>query len=155
MAFAKLGEGDKAAALFAMLNPIHHARTPAEVERYKVEPYVVAADIYSVEPHIGRGGWTWYTGSAGWMYRAGIESILGIFREGGFLVVDPCIPAAWPGFSATVKLDSTRYDICVEMPSHRCRGVSFATLDGVNIPCAKGRVHVALDGATHQLQISI
>jgi cyclic beta-1,2-glucan synthetase len=155
MAFAKLGEGDKAAALFAMLNPIHHACTPAEVERYKVEPYVVAADIYSVEPHIGRGGWTWYTGSAGWMYRAGIESILGIFREGGFLVVDPCIPAAWPGFSATVKLDSTRYDIRVEMPSHRCRGVSFATLDGVSILCAKGRIRVALDGATHQLQISI
>jgi cyclic beta-1,2-glucan synthetase len=78
MAFAALGEGDKAAALFAMLNPINHARTRADVHRYKVEPYVIAADIYSTAPHVGRGGWTWYTGSAGWMQRAGVESMLGL-----------------------------------------------------------------------------
>ena len=92
------GDGDKAAALFSLLNPVNHARTPMEVDRYKVEPYVVAADVYSVAPHVGRGGWTWYTGSAGWMYRAGVEGILGIRREGDFLVIDPCIPDAWPGF---------------------------------------------------------
>lgn len=88
MAFAKLGEGDKAGSLFSLLNPINHARTPAEIGRYKVEPYVVAADVYSVTPHVGRG-WTWYTGAAGWMYRAGIEGILGIRCEGRFLVINP------------------------------------------------------------------
>jgi len=84
-----MGSAHKAAELFALVNPINHARTPEEVERYKVEPYVVAADVYSVTPHVGRGGWTWYTGSAGWMYRAGVEGILGIRKEGAFLVVAP------------------------------------------------------------------
>ncbi len=155
LAFAKLGAGEKAAELFALLNPINHARTPEGAERYKVEPYVVAADVYSVSPHVGRGGWTWYTGSAGWMYRAGIEGILGIRREGAFLVVDPCIPAAWPGFEATVKMGSARYDIRVETPSRRCRGVSHAVLDGVPIECADGRVRVRMDGGNHSLLISI
>ena len=82
MAFAALGEGDKAAALFSLLNPINHARTRADVHRYKVEPYVVAADVYAAAPHVGRGGWTWYTGSAGWMQRAGVESILGLRLRG-------------------------------------------------------------------------
>jgi cyclic beta-1,2-glucan synthetase len=108
LAYAKLGAGDQAQALFALLNPINHARTPAEVERYKVEPYVIAADVYSVPPHVGRGGWTWYTGSAAWMYRAGIEGILGIRREGDRIVVDPCIPADWPGFEATIQLGRSR-----------------------------------------------
>ena len=95
MAFAALGEGDKAAELFAMLNPINHARTRADVHRYKVEPYVVCADIYSTPPHVGRGGWTWYTGSAGWLQRAGVESLLGLRFCGEAIVVDPCIPKAW------------------------------------------------------------
>ncbi len=155
LAFAKLGAGDKAAELFALINPINHARTPEESERYKVEPYVVAADVYSVSPHVGRGGWTWYTGSAAWMYRAGMEGILGIRREGASLVVDPCIPAAWPGFDATVRLGATCYDIRVENPSHRCRGVSCAILDGTPISCAEGRVRVPLDMAMHDLRISI
>ena len=155
LAFAKLGAGDKATELFALVNPINHARTPEEIERYKVEPYVVAADVYSVSPHVGRGGWTWYTGSAAWMYRAGMEGILGIRREGSFLIVDPCIPTAWPGFEATVKLGAARYDIRVENPSHRCRGVSCAALDGSPISCAEGRVRVPLDAATHELRISI
>ena len=92
MAFAALGEGDKAAELFSLLNPINHSRTPADAYRYKVEPYVACADIYSTAPHVGRGGWTWYTGSAGWMQRAGVESILGLRFRGAFLSVDPCIP---------------------------------------------------------------
>ena len=96
MAFAALGEGDKAAELFSLLNPINHARTRADVHRYKVEPYVVAADVYAAPPHVGRGGWTWYTGSAGWMQRAGIESILGLRLQGAVLHLDPCIPKAWP-----------------------------------------------------------
>ena len=82
IAFAMLGDGDKAGELFAMLNPINHARHARRVERYKVEPYVVCADVYSTSPHVGRGGWTWYTGSAGWMYRAGLESILGFRMQG-------------------------------------------------------------------------
>ena len=92
MAFAGLGEGDKAAALFWMLNPINHARTRTDMHRYKVEPYVVAADVYAAPGHVGRGGWTWYTGSAGWMQRAGVESILGLRIEGDKLRLDPCIP---------------------------------------------------------------
>ena len=100
LAFAMLGEGDKAAALFSLLNPINHARTRAEVHRYKVEPYVIAADVYAAKPHVGRGGWTWYTGSAGWMQRAGVESILGLRLRGDALELDPCIPKSWPGFTS-------------------------------------------------------
>jgi cyclic beta-1,2-glucan synthetase len=155
LAFAKIGDGEKAAELFAMLNPINHAHTRETVERYKVEPYVVAADVYSVAPYVGRGGWTWYTGSAAWMYRAGIEGILGIRREGAFFVVNPCIPSAWPGFEATVKVGSSHYDISIEAPSHRCRDVSCATLDGAPLSCANGQVRVALDGKPHRLHLSI
>ena len=113
LAFAKMGEGGKAVELFSLLNPVNHARTPAEAERYRVEPYVVAADVYSVAPHVGRGGWSWYTGAAGWMYQAGIEGILGIRREGAFLVVKPCIPADWPGFEATLNVQGSRFEIKV------------------------------------------
>jgi cyclic beta-1,2-glucan glucanotransferase len=155
LAFANLGAGEKAAELFALLNPINHARTPEEIERYKVEPYVVAADVYSIVPHVGRGGWTWYTGSAGWMYRAGVEGILGVRREGAFLVVDPCIPTTWPGFEATVNVESTRCHIRVENPSGRCSGVSKAVLDGTSLTCEARRVRFSLDGAEHSLQIFI
>lgn len=155
LAYAKLGQGEKAAELFHMLNPINHARSAAQVQRYKVEPYVVAADVYSAAPHQGRGGWTWYTGSAGWMYQAGVQGMLGIRREGDFLVIDPCVPAAWPGFSARVSIADTHYVIQVDMPSGRCRGVSRALLDGMEIPAADGCVRVPLDRAMHRLAISI
>jgi cyclic beta-1,2-glucan synthetase len=151
LAYAKLGDGEKAIDLFALLNPINHARTPAQAERYKVEPYVVAADVYSVPPHAGRGGWTWYTGSAGWMYRAGVEGILGIRREGAFLVVEPCIPDAWPGFEATVNVASTLYRIRLENSTPHARDDSHAVLDGARIHVAEGRVRVPLDGRTHCL----
>jgi cellobiose phosphorylase len=97
MAMARLGYGDEAAELFHMLNPANHARTAADVERYKAEPYVLAGDVFAHPSHAGRAGWTWYTGSAGWMYRAGLESILGFRRRGATFEIDPCIPAAWPG----------------------------------------------------------
>ena len=97
-----------------MLNPINHATTRVSVHRYKVEPYVIAADIYSVAPHVGRGGWTWYTGSAGWMYRAGLESILGFQLQGSRLKMAPCIPANWPGFEIAFKFRSSTYEIAVE-----------------------------------------
>ena len=153
LAFAKLGQGEKAAQLFALLNPINHARTKEEVARYKVEPYVIAADIYSVAPHDGRGGWTWYTGAAGWMYRAGVEGILGIRREGAFLVIDPCLPPDWPGFEATIKVAETVYDIRVENTSQRGRGVSRFVFDGVTIDGVAGLARVALDAVPHVLVV--
>jgi cyclic beta-1,2-glucan synthetase len=153
LAFTKMGDGNQAAALFSLLNPVNHARTPMEVDRYKVEPYVVAADVYSVAPHAGRGGWTWYTGSAGWMYRAGVEGILGIRREGDFLVIDPCIPDSWPGFEATVTMLATRYEIRVDAAD--ARGVMSAVLDGASVECDNGRVRVPLDAGSHKLRISL
>ncbi|HEB0975011.1 TPA: glycosyl transferase, partial [Yersinia enterocolitica] len=152
-AFAELGEGDKARDLFALLNPINHGNTPAGIERYKVEPYVVAADVYSVAPHVGRGGWTWYTGSAGWMHRAGIEGILGIRREGKELVINPCIPASWQGFEATVNLANTRYAIRVESLAQRCQGISSATLNGSPISSQPDGLRLALDGGEYELII--
>ena len=112
IAFAMLGDGDKAAELMAMLNPINHTATPAGVDRYQVEPYVVAGDVYAAPPHVGRGGWTWYTGSAGWMYRAGLEWLLGFRLRGDRLILNPCIPATWPAYSMTYRHGATEYDHC-------------------------------------------
>src|SRR3546814_11555059 len=84
-----MGDGDRAAGLFSLINPVHHASTPEGVARYKVEPYVAVADVYSVEPHVGRGGWTWYTGSGAWLYRAGLEAILGFSLQGDKLRLEP------------------------------------------------------------------
>jgi cyclic beta-1,2-glucan synthetase len=152
MAFAALGEGDKAGNLFSLLNPINHARTRADAHRYKVEPYAVAADVYAAAPHIGRGGWTWYTGAAGWMQRAGVESILGLRLHGACLYLDPCIPAAWPGFTVALRHRSARYDIAVENPGHVSRGIAFATLDGALMASRPLRVGLADDGAAHRLE---
>ena len=121
MGFAALGQGDKAAELFSLINPINHTATRAGVLRYKVEPYVVAADVYSVPPHVGRGGWTWYTGAAGWLYRAGIESILGLRVKGDSLVIDPCIPGAWPGFKMTLRRRGAVWEISVRNPDRVSR----------------------------------
>jgi cyclic beta-1,2-glucan synthetase len=153
LAFAKLRDGNRAAGLFALLNPVNHARMPTDTARYKVEPYVVAADVYSVAPHVGRGGWTWYTGSAGWMYRAGVEGILGIRREGNFLVVNPCIPDSWLGFEATVYVHSTRYEIRVESTpgAREMHGV----LDNNAVDCSADGVYVPLDGGSHTLSITV
>ena len=155
LALAKLGAGDKAHALFALLNPINHGRTPAEVERYKVEPYVVAADVYSVAPHVGRGGWTWYTGSAAWMYRAGVEGILGIRREGGVIVIHPCIPPTWPGFSARIQLASSSYDIQIVNRSQHHGRVAGATLDGAPIDCPHYRVRIRIEPGDHRVSIEL
>ncbi len=153
MAFAKLGQGDKALNLFAMLNPINHARTRADVHRYKVEPYVVAADVYSMPPHVGRGGWTWYTGSAAWMQRAGLESILGIRQQGDRLCIDPCIPKAWAGFELSLQHGSSHYEIRVENPAGVERGVVFAALDGEEVNSQPLRLPLADNGATHRVVI--
>ncbi len=153
IAFAALGDGDKAGELFALLNPINHASTRAGVYRYKVEPYVVAADIYAEPPHVGRGGWTWYTGSAGWMYRAGIEWILGFRVRGTRLYLDPCIPRAWRGFDITFRYHSARYEITVENPQGVARGVSSIELDGAPLAGGSMQIQLADDGATHHVRV--
>jgi cyclic beta-1,2-glucan synthetase len=155
LAYAKLGQGEKAAELFALLNPINHSRTLAQAERYYVEPYVVAADVYAVSPHTGRGGWTWYTGSAGLMYRAGIESILGIRRVGAFLVVEPCIPESWPGFEAVVNVAETHYRIRVDNLATGQSVDTQAVLDDAGISMTGRDVRVPLDGLTHRLLITL
>ncbi len=151
MALARLGSGDEAAELFHMLNPINHTRTSTEVARYQGEPYVVAGDVCAHPEHAGRAGWTWYTGSAGWMYRAGLESILGLRRHGETFEIDPCIPASWPEYAITWRLGRTRYDIIVENPERRCRGVASALLDGVTV--APRDVPIVEDGAVHEVRL--
>ncbi|WP_246067355.1 GH36-type glycosyl hydrolase domain-containing protein [Paenibacillus koleovorans] len=111
VAWAKLGRGDKAFELFQMLNPINHTRTEHEVRQYYGEPYVMAADVYTSEPHCGHAGWTWYTGASGWMYQSGIEWILGLQRRGDRLYLNPSIPPEWPGFRATYRFGDTKYKL--------------------------------------------
>jgi cyclic beta-1,2-glucan synthetase len=151
LALAQLRAREQAHGLFALLNPINHSRTPEQMQRYKVEPYVVAADIYSVAPHIGRGGWTWYTGSAAWMYRAGVEGILGIRRQGRRLLVDPCIPAEWPGFTATVTIAQATCTIEVRAARDSGFGEAHRELDGMPMPPSSGPVSVPIDGRSHRL----
>jgi cyclic beta-1,2-glucan synthetase len=151
IAFAALGDGDTAAELLAMLNPITHAMTPHDVQRYRVEPYVAVGDVYSEAPHAGRGGWTWYTGSAGWLYRAGIEWLLGIRMQGTRLLIDPCIPSGWAGFTATFGYHSARYDIAVENPRGACRGVALLELDGVALDDRTG-IPLAPDQQIHRVR---
>ena len=152
VAFAILGDGDTAGELFALVNPLARARTPAGVERYKVEPYVVAGDVYSETPHVGRGGWTWYTGSAAWLYRAGLESILGFRLRGARLQIDPCIPRAWPGFAITFRYRTARYEIAIENPRGVMRGVARAELDGATLDCPPS-IPLSDDGATHRIRL--
>jgi cyclic beta-1,2-glucan synthetase len=133
-ALATMGRGDDAEALFRLLNPIYHADTPEKVGRYKVEPYVVAADVYKAAGHVGRGGWTWYTGSAAWMYRLGLEAILGVQRAGPALHIDPCIPKAWPGYDVVYRAGAAALHIRVENPQGVSRGIQKITLDGQVLP---------------------
>lgn len=152
-AYAVLGEGDKAVELFQMLSPINHARTEHEVNRYKVEPYVVAADVYASPPHIGRGGWTWYTGAAGWMYQAGLESILGFKRQGDKLTLKPCIPSRWPGYKITYQYEGTKYEIVVENPLSKMTGWSKVTLDGEELP--EPEILLRDDGKEHRVCLTM
>jgi cyclic beta-1,2-glucan synthetase len=131
MALARLGAGDEAAEMFHALNPINHTRTGDGVEHYKAEPYVVAGAVYARPPHAGRAGWSWYTGSAAWLYRVGIESILGLRRSGNTFTIDPCIPAAWRRYEMAWRVQGTEYRICVENPAGQCRGVMSVFVDGV------------------------
>lgn len=149
-AFAMLGHGDKAGELFHMINPINHARTPIECAVYKVEPYVVPADIYTVNPQAGRGGWTWYTGAAGWLYRVGLEDILGFKVRGNKLFMDPCVPKSWTDFQICYRYGNTYYRIVVENPKGVSRGVQEILLDGQPVA---GWVPLVDDGKTHQVKV--
>ena len=159
-ALAELGARDRAARLLAMLSPVSHGGTRERAARYRGEPYVVAADVYGVEPHVGRVGWTWYTGSAGWMLRVALETVLGIrFENGRQLVVAPRVPDGWERFrvACAVPGDSTRVEIAVENPHRRAASVVAACLDGREIEVAGGAARVALprDGATHHLEVEL
>jgi cellobiose phosphorylase len=152
-AFAKLGLGERAHALFKTLNPINHADTPEKCIVYGVEPYVVAADVYSVAPHVGRGGWTWYTGSAAWLYRLGMEAILGFSRAGEELKIDPCIPAYWPAYKIHYRYGKTTYEITVDNSEHVNRGVKEINLDGKTRP--GNIIPLRDDGLQHDVRISM
>jgi cyclic beta-1,2-glucan synthetase len=154
-AFAMLGEGDKAVELFDLLSPIQHASRRADLHRYKGEPYVVAADVYSEPPHVGRAGWTWYTGAAGWLYRAGLEWILGFRKLGSALCIDPCIPRHWESFEIRYRHGGTLYRIRVDNPKGVCRGVSRVHLDRTPLALESGSALVPLsdDGGEHRVEV--
>jgi cellobiose phosphorylase len=135
-----------------MINPIIHATTAREVDIYKVEPYVLAADVYAVSPHVGRGGWTWYTGSAGWMYRLIVESLLGLHLEANTLTVKPCIPAHWNSFKLTYRFRDTTYHISV-MQISTAAGAAGMRVDGAEQ--ADGVIRLCDDGETHVVEITM
>lgn len=155
---AEHGENNRALRLWEMLTPVHHALTVEDADRYKVEPYAVAADVYGAPPHIGRGGWTWYTGSSGWMYRVAIESILGLrIEQGSTLVLKPCIPDDWPEFriEGTLADGSASYRVTVENDGGFAKTIVSASLDGVPVEITEGaaRATLPLDGATHEVRL--
>jgi cyclic beta-1,2-glucan synthetase len=153
MAMAQVGNGDEAVELFHMLNPVNHTRTDAGVGRYRCEPYVIAADVYAREPHEGRGGWTWYTGSAAWMYRLGLESILGFRRRGAVLSLAPRIPAQWPGFALEWRFGTSRYEIEVQNAEPARADSVHASLDGEPVDAAA--IPLIDDGANHRVTVVI
>jgi cellobiose phosphorylase len=151
LAYTKLGDGERAADLFRMLNPIEHLRTPEDLHLYRIEPYVLAGDVAAVPPHTGRGGWSWYTGSASWFYRVAVESFLGLKVRGDSLSIDPCIPKHWPGFTLTFRRKETSYRIEVENSAKVNRGVVRRIVDGE--PIAGKEITIANDGRTHAVRI--
>jgi cyclic beta-1,2-glucan glucanotransferase len=152
IAFAALGDGDKAGELFRMLNPIRRAGTRTGVQRYKVEPYVVAGDVYAEPPHVGRGGWTWYTGAAGWLYRAGVEWMLGFRLKGTSLYIDPCIPRDWPGYTIHFHYHSAVYRIRIDNPSSVTRGVVMTEVGGRRF-VGVAAIPLVDDGELHHVRV--
>jgi cyclic beta-1,2-glucan synthetase len=153
IALARLGRGDSAMELFHMINPINHTRSADGVERYRGEPYVVAADVYAHPMHVGRGGWTWYTGSAGWMYQAALQAILGISMHGATWSVDPCIPTSWPAYTLTWRRGRTRYVVSIQNPDRVSTGVVGAEMDGIRLdPRA---IPFADDGGEHAVTVTL
>jgi cellobiose phosphorylase len=156
MAFAALGDNARAWELTQMINPLNHARTPEDVAVYKVEPYVVAADVYALAPHTGRGGWTWYTGSAGWMYRLVVEALLGLKLEGDSLRVAPCMPPEWRGFALRYRYRETSYQITVrrtDIAGDEMMDATSVTVDGV--AQANAVIALADDRLEHDVEVHI
>ncbi len=150
-AFTGLRDGAQAGALFRLLNPIFHTDTPEKADEYFREPYVIAADVYSQPPFVRRGGWTWYTGSAAWMYRLGMEAMLGLHKAGETLWFDPIIPPEWDQFEITYRYGETSYQIRVENPHHLTAGVKSVHLDG-NL-MENGRIPLTDDRQSHSVAV--
>jgi cyclic beta-1,2-glucan synthetase len=143
--------GDEAMELFHLINPINHMRTSEGVERYRAEPYAIAADVYAHPMHVGRGGWTWYTGSAGWLYQAAIQALLGVRRHGDTISIAPCIPSEWPEYTLTWRIRDTRYRFVVQNPERRSRGVASVTFDAVTV--TPGAIPLKQDGREHEVRV--
>jgi cyclic beta-1,2-glucan synthetase len=153
LATALAGDGDRASHLFRMLNPLTHARSDADVERYKVEPYVVCADVYTAAGHLGRGGWTWYTGSAAWSWRIAVETLLGFSKRGEHLRIEPCMPRDWREFTIEYRYGASRYVIQVRNPAGLTQGVSTVEMDGQIVE--DGTARLADDGAVHHITVTL
>jgi len=153
MAFALLGERERAWELYAMLNPVNHGSEPQEIERYQVEPYVMCADIYAVPPHTGRGGWTWYTGAAGWMYQLTVETLLGLQLEMDQLRLTPCIPAHWPAYKVHYRYHETIYHFTISNVGEPAAQEQRITLDGVVIEGAA--IPLVNDRRDHQVEVAL
>jgi cyclic beta-1,2-glucan synthetase len=163
MAFAMMGDKKRAWELFTMLNPVNHGSQPEAIERYKVEPYVMSADIYGAPPHTSRGGWTWYTGAAGWMYRLIVETLLGLQLEVDHLSITPCIPADWESYKIHYRYRETFYHITVRCvaakPEHAIRvTVDDVAVDGVGVDTAgrpKGIIPLVDDHREHYVEVEL
>jgi cellobiose phosphorylase len=138
--------------LWNLINHVYHAMTAEEVQHYKVEPYVVCADVYGARPHTGRGGWTWYTGSASWLYRVAIETILGFQLRGRTLRIEPCIPPNWPGFELSYRYQSATYQVLVDNSAGTGRGVRSIELDGQTVP---NHIVPLSDDGTHKVRVQL
>jgi cyclic beta-1,2-glucan synthetase len=156
LAYLMQGDGDEAFDILGLLSPITHTSDRAAADRYKGEPYVLAADVYSVAPHIGRGGWTWYTGAAAWLYDVALGHLLGLRVESragsDVLVVDPCVPKSWPEYEMTLRRNGGTWRIRVENPRGVNRGVARVTLDGKAVA---GQDVALADGGEHDVVVTL
>ena len=153
LAFARAGDGDRAVRVLRILNPVEHARNLDEAKRYKVEPYVVAADVYALEGNVGRGGWTWYTGSSGWMYRVWIEDVLGLKRRADQLCIEPVLPPDWPEVKVRYRYRGTTYALTIENPDRYQRGVAWIEVDGLRQVGAT--IQLQDDGQEHRVVVRL
>ncbi len=151
LAFAELGDAERAWEAFALLDPVSHGDSAAAIAKYEVEPYVTAGDVYSSQPHAGRGGWTWYSGSAGWLYQLLVDSLLGLERRGTRLRLRPLLPRSWPSFTILYRFGRATYEIDCRASSS-ARGVG-TTVDGVSVP--EGWVELVDDCAAHAVVVDV
>jgi cyclic beta-1,2-glucan synthetase len=152
MATARQGDGDRAFELLQMINPLNRSANETDMQRYKVEPYVVAADIYTAPSHLGRGGWTWYTGSASWMYRVGLEEIVGFRKVGDTLRIDPRVPSSWTSYEVSYRFGASTWDITVRDPAGVQRNGAAVRVDGTAVPNAE--IHLVDDAKRHVVVVT-